>query len=292
MKTKFAVCGILLATLAGMAQAALAENPFAPSAPPVAETAVPLSVRADNGMILVDAIAEGIPCRLIVDTGATHTTFDRAFVRNSLKRESVRPVEIMGETNVNEQPGFFELASFSLANASFGSFGAMAVDLSFLPATVGERVDGILGMNVLSAVPLVLSLRNATLTLNPSASALVGFDERGKTLVPEAVLFPVMKHRKAFPVLVDSGSSFTFFNTSHWPAAAAPSQENTATGINGSETAPRTPGIPGTFDKGPPLSLAPFIMDGREDTIGSDTLLRYDLYLSMPFFSFRPSSLQ
>ena len=89
---------------------------------------VPMDVRA-NGMHLADGTVDGVPCRLLVDTGATHTTFDLAFVTNRLPAARLEDVKVFGETNVGFAPKCFSRAAFRLGGHAFPAQGAMAVPL-------------------------------------------------------------------------------------------------------------------------------------------------------------------
>ena len=97
---------------------------------------VPMDVRA-NGMHLADGTVDGVPCRLLVDTGATHTTFDLAFVTNRLPAARLEDVKIVGETNVGFAPKCFYRAAFRLGGHAFPAQGAMAVPLDGLHASIG-----------------------------------------------------------------------------------------------------------------------------------------------------------
>ena len=182
--------------------------------------AVALSVVPRNGMPLVAAAVDGVPCTLLVDTGASHTTLDLGFVTNGLKSVALLDVQLVGRTNVATPPKFAATRSLTVGEATFDTEGLMAIDLSHLQVAMGRRVDGILGMNHLREKPCVVSLRRGLLVWNPSEAECAGF--RPLAVRDHGMTFEVLTKTPTgaeTALLVDTGSTFTFVDETLWPAA-------------------------------------------------------------------------
>lgn len=263
-------------------------NPFSPASVPHGKASVRLDVNPGNSMLLIDAKVDGHPCRLIFDTGATHTTLDRAFVRDVLKRQDVQPVDVTGDTNVEERPGVFKVESFVIGDAAFGAFMMMSLDLSRVSRSVGKEVHGVLGMNVIASTPMLLSVKDSVAVFNPEKEIARDFPPPVKSLTFEAPVFAAEKNGRKFPVLVDSGSSITYMTEGFWPVdEAAPAAAIGATDVNGSGAIGGKPGIEGRFDAGPAFTIRPLVAARSESTIGSDTLRSVDMLMRLPYISFR-----
>ena len=240
-----------------------------------ASVRVPLDVRPENGMHLANATLDGVPCRLLVDTGATHTTFDLAFVTNRFPSVRLQDVELRGTTNVEFVPKYFPYASFRLGEHAFASTGALAVPLGGLHASVGERVDGILGMSDLSSGDFILRDRELVFAPSDDMCARFGPDvgRRGDAYSP----LVVGAHAgKKILFLVDSGSSFTFVDESLWRASTN-AVSLSATEISGrSELLPRV-GEEGELDLGVKLAIRPMVARRDVNYLGADILKSCDV---------------
>lgn len=191
--------------------------------------AAELIVRPQNGMTLVEGRVDGAPCMLLVDTGASHTTLDLAFVTNRLAGVALREVQLVGRTNVGFAPKFVETKKLTIGEMTFETEGVMALDLSHLSGAVGCRVDGILGMNHLRERPCILSLKQKTLTWNPPREEYERFlplnvRDRGTTF---EILTTTPTGAK-IALLVDTGSTFSFVDETLWPVTEAEVKMNAA----------------------------------------------------------------
>ena len=70
-------------------------------------------------MPLVEAEVDGAKCTFLLDTGATHTTFDLAFVKKNLPNATLTPVAMMAETNVEGAPRYMRVKSMKLGSADY-----------------------------------------------------------------------------------------------------------------------------------------------------------------------------
>lgn len=290
----------MFATLAILAQSMMpvqgAEgDPFWSATAPTNEVRVSMKVLDGRNMPFVDAKLNGVDCTLLIDTGATHTTFDLGFVKKAVPDAALQSVMLVGDSNVEGAPSYFKVDSLDVGGARFGDFGAMALDLSHLPSAMGVKVDGILGMNTIGRVPVLISLSKGEVVFCPGEEARKGFD-RWTTRFPGdpmSIVLKAVNDGRAFGVIVDSGASMTFLlSLTGWPTTGERA-DFSATDINGSTGLAPQKGVPGRLVVGRDLALeiSPLVVDSRDPSmnrIGSDTLRRYDMLVDRFSVSFRP----
>ena len=209
-----------IAMAASMACMAGQDDPFWAATAPRKECCVHLKVLPRNNMPLVEAEVDGAEGTFLLDTGATHTTFDLAFVKKNLPHAKLTPVAMMAESNVAGAPRYMRVKSMKLGAAEFCDFGAMALDISHLHASVGAKVDGILGMSTIGRVPCIVSFGAGEVVFVPGKESLAGFGRPVQRSLsdPMSVLLPVKFGDRTVEVLVDSGASFTFLSRdTGWP---------------------------------------------------------------------------
>lgn len=264
------------------------QDPFAPKGFPVKETTIALSIRPQNRLSLVEAMVDGVKATLLFDTGASHTTFDSAFVEQRLPAKKPEPIAIVGNTNVKTAPKSFHLGELKIGEAVFADFEVMSVPLGSLSASVGCRVDGILGMNVINACPALVSVSGAKVVFNPLSTPKAVASTTA--LMPTVPRLAVKLGGKEEMILVDTGSSFTFLKNGLWPLTTN-SVAMSATGVNGTEAIRPLRGVKGTIDLGGSVEIEPMVMQRTGNILGADTLERYDLFLngSQVSFSHAPS---
>lgn len=242
-----------------------------------------LTVVPGNNMPLVEASLDGKQCTLLVDTGASHTTFDLAFITNALPAVKLEEVQLIGRTNVRVPPKFAAVTNLTVGTESFAVEGVMALDLAHLTHGVGRKVDGILGMNHLRLKPCIISLKRGMLEWNPDVAALEGFHpvltrDRGTT----HELIVKLPSGEITPLLIDTGSSFTFLNKTLWPAKAETVKMGTSD-VNSQATIGFVRGEKGTLDCGHGYALAvePILTEEtNRNQLGGDVFREVDIYLS------------
>ena len=270
-------------------------DPFWSATAPTNEVRVSMMVLEGRNMPFVQAKLNGVDCTLLLDTGATHTTFDLGFVKGALPDAKLQPVMLMGDSNVEGAPVYFQAGSLEIGGAKFGDFGAMALNLSHLPASMGVRVDGILGMNTIGRVPFVLLLSKGEVVFCPGEEARKGFDKWTTRFPgdPMSIMLKAVNDGKAFGMIVDSGASMTFLlSATGWPTTGEKA-DFSAIDINGSTGLAPQRGESGRLVVGRDLALeiSPLVVDSRDPSmnrIGSDTLRRYDMIVDGFKVSFRP----
>lgn len=287
---KFKVCSVALSALAAAYAGHAADDPFWADKAPESECKVAVKVNPGNNMPLVEAEVEGVKCTLLVDTGATHTTFDMSFVKRNMPDKELVPVMLTAESNVEGAPRFMKVKSLKIGDAEFGEFGAMALDISHLPSAVGAKVDGILGMSTLGRVPCLISLGSGEMAFVPGRETTEGFERPVKRSLsdPMSVLLPVKFGERTVELLVDSGCSKSFLSSDTlWPTTGE-AADMPAVDINGSTGLRPQMGARGVLAVGEGLEIAPLVVAEPMNRIGSDVLTAYDMLIAGRYVFFRP----
>ena len=279
-------------------------RPFVPRSAPTNEVRVAVYVRPGNRMPLVECTVDGRRATMIFDTGAAHTTLDVGFVARELPGHALQKVAMVGSTNVERQPSLVHAASLNVGAAEFADFDLMALDLSHLRKSVGARVDGIIGMNVIGRTMTLVSLGSGEVVFAPVRTRLAGFEKPvdrvrqaafGGRPDPFSIDIDAEYNGRRLPLFVDSASSITVVEqASAWPAADKEVEIDAADVNSGGSEVKSRRGEPGEIMAGVPLRLEPEVVpdgvlyrDGR-GRIGADTLLRYDMLVGASRVAFRP----
>ena len=264
--------------------------PFLPETAPTNDTPVAVRVLGNN-MPIVRGEVDGKPCTLLFDTGATHTTLDKGFVERELKGHKIEKVVLAGVTNVEGSPSLVHAESFKVGAAEFRDFDVMVLDISHFPEGIGEKIDGVIGMNVVGRVTTLVSLGAGEVVFAPARARLAGFTNAVDRAAsdPFSIALKARYGEKEIPLIVDSAASMTFLGReTGWPVTDA-KVEISATDVNcnGSSLAPVV-GKPGELVLGIPLSISPMVVAEPMNRIGADTLLKNDLLIGWRRVAFRP----
>lgn len=252
--------------------------------------ALAIAVQSGNNMPLVEASVDGVECTLLLDTGASHTTLDLDFVTKRLPNVELKDVELIGSTNVATPPKFVAVKEFKLGEEIFAIEGMMTLDLSHLSAGVGKRVDGILGINDLRRKPCLISLKRGELIWGPTKEEVEGFHrvltrDRGTTFE----LIVKLPSGEITPMLIDTGSSFTFLDRRLWKASADEVRFGTSD-VNDTATRGFVRGEKGVLNcgRGFKLEVAPILTEEtNRNQLGSDVFQNTDILVERNRLSLR-----
>lgn len=203
-------------------------------------------------LFIVETEVEGVPAKMLVDTGASHTTLDLNWVRKHFPNAQVQLVSVGGGGSPygfaqNSLP-LMPLKKFSVGKNQFFDFWVPLVDLRGLQAALPElkEVVGVLGMNTLGAAPCRISFKTRSMQwLSKAALAKIGKKEKLQTsLRSGSPCFMVHAHSpkdgKPLPLLLDCGAVVSCVPESFWTAARPEKQMSritTAAGVRDVEIA-------------------------------------------------------
>jgi hypothetical protein len=136
-----------------------AASPTAP--PPTSGAAVPLPTGAP---IMVEALLNGVPLRLLLDTGADRTVISPAALgRAGIDATGGTPFRISGVTG-SSPASLVNVPRLDIAGAQVGPLGVVAY-------AVPGGVDGLLGRDVLDAFMVTFDAAQSRATLTPRSEA-------------------------------------------------------------------------------------------------------------------------
>lgn len=250
------------------------------------ENPVALTIHPGNRLQTLQAELDGVPCTLLFDTGASHTTFNLAFLQRAFPDLVLSPLPMGGTTNIRKQPMAFVAKRLRLGNTTLRDFAAVALALDHLSAAIGTPIDGILGVNAMAYAPFRLSLKRATVTWSaqlpeaPEAAALTVLPA-ASPIAPLTLALPLTDpegRTRMLPLLLDSGSTYTFLPRAQWPQSGERLALATAD-VNAAAAAQVCRGQPArlALARGQTLHLSPLLTESDRVQLGADFLLAHDL---------------
>lgn len=192
----------------------------------VGETAPVVPARADSvdlqtmtrdsrcGQVIVTCLVNGKPLRMMIDTGATHTVLHKESAAALPNAQWLDTSRMTFKGNSSQRPEIL-LAELQVADKHAPQHPIMVVSLAAVRSMMAEPIDGILGMDVLGALPFTFDLR--------SGKCYWGVPE-GQTLLPlygtrddnGRLMVRVSCAGKSMELLLDTGSSITRVYAKDW----------------------------------------------------------------------------
>lgn len=108
--------------------------------------------------VLVTCLINGVPMRMMLDTGATHTVLHEESAARVPNAQRLDTSHIQFSGNSAQRPGIM-LAALHAGPAESPIHPFMVMNLGAVRSMMTEKIDGILGMDILSAVPFTFDLR-------------------------------------------------------------------------------------------------------------------------------------
>lgn len=249
-------------------------------------------------MFLVETKVNGVPAKMLVDTGASHTSLDLSWARKNFPAAKLRIVSTNpAEQNAYAMPAqkipLMAIAEFSVGGNAFSDFFMPLVDLRGLRAALPELNDvaGILGMNTIALAPCRVSFKNRTLAWldREGLAGTPGKKKLDVRAVPETDCVLVMisspKDGRACPALIDCGAVGSSVPADFWIGARPEKVRAVTTTAAGTQNVEIAFGVPGELKFSedfslknispellPPVGNAP-----QKILLGLDALSRFDL---------------
>lgn len=242
-------------------------------------------------LLIAECRLNGVPCNLIVDTAASHTTFDLKFIKKHFPDLPLQDIRMTPGSNVNMTPRLFPLKSFSVGGLLVNDFYGFALDITSIQNNAGMQVDGILGINYLGLCPFLLSVKDASLQfLERSRLPVQQMKSLDSERHPSGIFYiRCSRGGSSFLLALDSGATLSFAPMDQWPADPAGNPLSARTvDINGSGNGYKVmkQGIPSTLRMGPDFQMdeLSFIVTekGGRRLIGVDTLQHFDIIVDAP----------
>lgn len=253
------------------------------AAPAVKDTAVDLTIMerdARCGQIVVNVIAGGTPMRFMLDTGATHTVLHEESATNLKQAQWVDTSSMRFRGNSAQIPKIV-LAPLQVGPGESECHPIMVMNLGAVRSMMAEKVDGIVGMDFLNALPFTFDFRNKEYYWGlPQGGNLTPIP--GEKEASGRIFMQLKSGDKDVRLLLDTGSSVTRICTEDWAPGVAGEINAHIGDIDTASQARIVEGKPGELSVTPGLKLAgltPLLCERGEltmlglDALGDATLI-------------------
>lgn len=129
---------------------------------PVPALAEDIPLQTCDRLPVMEVRVSGMPFLFLVDTAATSMLNINAFSHGDQRKISVTSWAGTAETHAQETT----IADFSVGDHHFKSLKLPAIDLSSIGRACGRRIDGIMGIDLLSQLKATLDLKSKTAHLS------------------------------------------------------------------------------------------------------------------------------
>ena len=269
-----------LAVLAGwmMIDSSMAE-PAALVQPAEVDT-MTMSQDARCRQVLVTCVINGEPMRMMLDTGATNTVLHTGSLSKLKNPQQMDTRNINFSGNAKERPDVY-LLNIKFADVRVKSHPVMVLNLDGARNMMEEKIDGILGMDLLGAMPFTFDISNGKMHW--------GLPEGKLRLVPlsgerdaAGRMFPIVQSEGAtHEILLDSGATVTRLPESAWPAGTAHETALSVGDINEQTAMTVKVGAPATMTLAPGVSVEGvtpvFCSEEDRSMLGMDVISRVRL---------------
>lgn len=274
VKFIFAAVTLFLGTTFSASALPLAQPEFAAAEQKATVDLMKMERDARCKQVLVTAMVNGQPMRMMLDTGASHTVLHDESAAKLKNAAWIDTSHIVFKGNSTQRPKML-IAALEVGPGVSPQHPVIVVSLAAVRSMMAEKIDGIVGMDLLSSLPFTFDLRNNELYWGaPGKGSLVPIS--GERDVFGRLFAKLKCGGNDFSLLLDTGSSVTRVFKKDWKPGVA--GEITAH-IGDVDTASRqkmTEGNPGKIEIAPGVELkevSPLICDETEHAIlGMDAL--------------------
>ncbi len=223
--------------------------------------------------VLVTCSVGGEALRMMLDTGASHTVLHKESA-DRLKNVCRLDTSMMHfRGNAQQRPELLA-AALQVGPLKVAEHTCLVMDLTPVRGAMSEPIDGILGMDLLGALPFTFDQRNSTfywgVPKDMQGVQMNGRPDRFGRLLVEAECMG-----KKLELLLDSGSSVTRMPSEMWPAGVAESATVRVGDVNAAASLRVELGMPADLTVAPGAVLsavAPVLTSGKPPVLGMDAL--------------------
>lgn len=243
-------------------------------APQPAVDIMTMSQDARCKQILVTCLINGQPMRMMLDTGATHTVLHEESAARLKDARWIDTSFMLFRGNSNQRPKLL-IASLLAGPAESPEHPFMVMNLGAVRSMMTEKIDGILGMDILGQVPFTFDLRKQEFYWGiPAQAKLVPLHAEAE---PTGRVFVLGKCQdKTIRLLLDTGSSVTRVVTEEWAPGAGQEIGAQMGNIDAASGIRVVEGKPGDIELGPGVvakGVLPILCSAKEHPmLGMDAL--------------------
>ena len=193
---------------------AVAQTEAAVSAQAVSVDLQTMKCDSRCGQVLVTCLINGKPMRMMLDTGATHTVLHKESAAALPNAQWLDTSKMTFRGNSSQRPEIL-MAELQVGDKHAPQHPIMVISLAAVRSMLAEPIDGILGMDVLGAMPFTFDMRSGkcywgVLAGEPLLPLYGTRDDNGRLMVR------VSCAGKSMELLLDTGSSITRVYAKDW----------------------------------------------------------------------------
>lgn len=209
-------------------------------------------------LLLVETTVDGVPAKLLLDTGASHTSLDAAWAKATFPAMKTRVVPLESDdvyTFASPEIALARIGEFRLGGRRFTDVEMPLADLSGLRRALPELNDvvGILGMNATTLAPCRISFGGRRMEwVEPGSAAFAGKEKfpvrrTAGTDCVQVTLPPQKPGGSAVSALIDSGAVGSSVPADFWIGAAEEKRTALVTTATGTRKVAVEFGVPATL---------------------------------------------
>ena len=224
------------------------------------------------GQILITCLVNGQPMRMMLDTGATHTVLHHTSADKIKNARWPDTSKMKFKSNSVQRPKIL-IADLQVGPGSAPQHAVIVVSLDAVRGMLNEKIDGIVGMDILGSLPFTFDLKNKQYYWGaPEKAKLVPL--KGKEDPNGRLLMQVKSGKQDFHLLLDTGSSVTRIFKDHWAPGAAGEISAQIGDVDKASSQKLITGKPGHLEVAPGVflkNITPILSDTEKLTmIGMD----------------------
>lgn len=224
--------------------------------------------------VLVTCLVNGQAMRMILDTGATHTVLHEESAAKLKNAHWLDVTKIKFKGNSEQRPKML-IAALQVGPGVSPQHPVIVVSLAAVRSMMAEKVDGIVGMDILGSLPFTFDLRDNDCYWGYPAG-MRPIPLRGERDPNGRLMMRVKSGDKESSLLLDTGSSVTRIRAKDWAPGIAGEISGQVGDIDTAAHLKLTEGKPGRLEAAPGIFLKeikPLICDDADRTmLGMDAL--------------------
>lgn len=247
--------------------------------PPSHQQALPADLETMHrdtrcGQVIVTCMIGEQPMRMMLDTGASHTVLHQESTRQISQIRWLDTSQMHFQGNAAQRPKI-AVSSLQVANISVPEHPFMVLNLEAVRSAMETRIDGILGMDVLGALPFTFDLKTNSFYWGTPKEGKVE-QLRGKQDCMGRYIVHAQCCGKQIPLLLDTGSSVTRVREEDWLPGVAGSVSAQTGDVNTTASRQLLTGKPAHLEIAAGIELkdvTPILMqDNLPPVLGMDAL--------------------
>ena len=224
------------------------------------------------GQILITCLVNGQPMRMMLDTGATHTVLHHTSADKIKNARWLDTSKMKFKSNSVQRPKIL-IADLQVGPGTAPQHAVIVVSLDAVRGMLNEKIDGIVGMDILGSLPFTFDLKNKQYYWGaPEKAKLTPL--AGKEDPNGRLLMQVKSGKQDFHLLLDTGSSVTRIFKGHWAPGAAGEISAQIGDVDKASSQKLITGKPGHLEVAPGVflkNITPILSDTEKLTmIGMD----------------------